>query len=138
MQTEGYEIVIHDIAIKDAVYDIVNVCITDCYRYVNPTTRLYTWHNIRSFARLDRIYVSTFLKSHIECITRTSCPVSYHDSVNAVFCLLSESRQKSYWKLNVSILENVEYIHLVHQFWEFWSEKNRFSRFIDLVGHWKM
>ena len=43
---------------------VKEVCITDCYRHVNPTTRLYTWHNIRSFARLYRIYVSTFLKSH--------------------------------------------------------------------------
>ena len=68
---------------------------------------LYTWHNIRSFARLDRKYVSTFLKSHIQCITS---PVSDHDSVNAVFCLPSSSRKKSYWKLNVSILEDVEYI----------------------------
>ena len=33
----------------------------DCYRHVDPTTRLYTWHNILSFARLDPIYVSTFL-----------------------------------------------------------------------------
>ena len=81
---------------------------------MNPTTRLYTWHNIRSFARLDRIYVSTFLKSHIQCITNTPCPISDHDSVNAVFCLPSASRKKSYWKLNVSILEDVEYIHLVH------------------------
>ena len=34
---------------------VKEVCITDCYRYVNPTTKIYTWHNIRSFARLDRI-----------------------------------------------------------------------------------
>ena len=72
--------------------------ITDCYRHVNPTTRLYTWHNIRSFARLDHIivYVSTFSKSHIQCITNTPCPISDHDSVNAVFCLPSASRKKSY------------------------------------------
>ena len=90
---------------------------------MNPTTKIYTWHNIQSFARLDRIYVSTFLKSHIQCITNTPCPISDHDSVNAVFCLPSASRKKSYWKLNVAILEDVEYIHLVHQFLEFWSEK---------------
>ena len=42
---------------------VKELCITDCYRYMYPTT----WHNIRSFARLDRIYVSTFLKSHIQC-----------------------------------------------------------------------
>ena len=104
---------------------VKELCITDCYRYVNPTTRLYTRHNIRSFARLDRIYVSTFLKSHIQCIPNTPCPISDHDSVNAVFCLPSASRKKSYWKLNVSILEDVEYIHLVPQFWEFWSEKTQ-------------
>ena len=43
---------------------VKELCITDCYRNVNSTTRNYTWHNIRSFARLDRIYVSTFL-NHI-------------------------------------------------------------------------
>ena len=104
---------------------VKELCITDCYRYVNPTTKIYTWHNIRSFARLDRIYVSTFLKSHIQCITNTPCPISDHDSVNAVFCLPSASRKKSYWKLNVSILEDVEYIHLVHQFWEFLVRKKK-------------
>ena len=41
---------------------VKELCLTDCYRHVNPTTRLYTWHNIRSFVRLDSIYVSTFLK----------------------------------------------------------------------------
>ena len=72
-----------------------------------------------------RIYVSTFLKSHIQCITSTPCLLSYHDSVNAVFCLPSSSRKKSYWKLNVPILEDVEYIHLVHQFCDFWSDKKQ-------------
>ena len=48
---------------------VKELCLTECYRHVNPNTRLYTWHNIRSLARLDRIYVSTFLKSHIQCIT---------------------------------------------------------------------
>ena len=97
---------------------------------MNSTTR----HNIRSFARLDRIYVSTFLKSHIQCITSTPCPVSDHDSVNSVFCLPSSGRKKSYWKFNVSILEDVEYTHLVHQFWEFWSDKK--TGFPDLLIWW--
>ena len=34
----------------------------------------------------------------------------------------------------MSILEDVEYIHLVHQFWEFWSEKN--PGFPDLLNWW--
>ena len=63
---------------------VKELCLTDCYRHVNPTTRLYTWYTIRNFARLDRI-VSTFLKSHIQCITSTPCPISDHDSVNAVY-----------------------------------------------------
>ena len=105
---------------------------------MNPTTRLYTWHNILSFARLDRLYVSTFLKYHIQCITSTPCLVSDHDSVTAVFCLPSSSRKKSYWKLNVSILEDVEYIHMVTSSGIFDQIKNMFSRLIDLVGHWEM
>ena len=104
------------ILLRDLVKEL---CLTDCSRHVNSTTMLYTWHNIRSFARLDRIYVSTFLKSHIQCITSTPCPISVHDHVNTVFYLPSSSRKKSYWKLNVYILENVEYIRLVHQFWDF-------------------
>ena len=74
---------------------VKELCFTDCYRHVNPATRLYTWHNIRSFARLDRIIFICFLKYHIQCITSsTPCPVSEHDSVNAVFCLPSTSRKK--------------------------------------------
>ena len=64
---------------------VKELCLTDSYRHVNPTTRLYTWYNIQSFARLDCIYVSTFLKSHIQCITSTLCPISDHDSANANF-----------------------------------------------------
>ena len=75
------------------------------------------------------IFLLLLLKSHIQCITNTPCPISDHDSVNAVVCLPSASRKKSYWKLNVSTLEDVEYIHLVHQFWEFWSEKTQVFRF---------
>ena len=72
----------------------------------------------------------------MQCITSTPCPISDLDSVNAVFCFLSSSRKKSYWKLNVSILEDVEYIHLVHQFCEFWSEKN--PGFPDLLIWWEI
>ena len=102
-------------------YLVKELCLTDCYRHVNPITRLYTWHTIWSFARLDCIYVSTYYKSHIQCITSTPCPISDHDRVNAVFCLPSSSRNKSFWKLNVSILEDAAYIQLVHQFWKCWS-----------------
>ena len=112
---------------------VKELCIAHFYRHVNPTTKLYTWHNIWGFARLDRIYVSTFLKSHIQCITNTPCPDLDHDSVNTVFCLPSANRKKNYWKLNVSILEDVEYIHLVHQFWAFLSEKTGFP---DLLIWW--
>ena len=38
---------------------VKELCLTYCNRYVNHTTKLYTY-NIRSFARLDRVYVSTF------------------------------------------------------------------------------
>ena len=55
---------------------------------------------------------------HIKCITSMPCPVSDHDSVNAVFCLPSSSRKKSYW--SSMGLEDAVYIHLVHQFWECW------------------
>ena len=40
---------------------VKKLCLTDCYRHLTPTTRLYTCHNIQSFARLDCICVSTFL-----------------------------------------------------------------------------
>ena len=34
----------------------------------------------------------------------------------------------------MSILEDVEYIHLVHQFWEFWSEKTQGAQTYRFVG----
>ena len=47
---------------------VKELCIKKCYNHLNPDARLYTWPDIRSFARLDRKYISALLKSHIQCI----------------------------------------------------------------------
>ena len=113
---------------------VLELRLTDCYRHFNPTTRDYTWHNVRSFARLDRIYVSTFLKSHLQYIASSPCPLSDHHAVNAIFSLPSTVTKKSYWQLNVSILEDTEYLQIIQQFWEFWSEEK--GSFSSLVIWW--
>ena len=58
----------------------------DCYRHLYPEHCDYTWCNIRSQARIDRIYVPRYLKTHIVSCYSTVCPLSDHRSVKVILC----------------------------------------------------
>ena len=104
----------------------------DSYRYLYPDFCDYTWFNVRAFSRIDRIYISGCMKTQIIQCFSTPCPYSDHRSVKLVLCRASYTPRKSYWKLNVKILEEIEYVQLISNFWRHWQiEKDHFTKLQD-------
>ena len=71
----------------------------DCYRHVYPEHCDYTWCNIRSQARIDRIYVPRYLKSHIVSCYSTVCPLSDHRSIKVILCKPFKKSRLLNWKI---------------------------------------
>ena len=82
--------------------------ITDAYRHKHPTTRCYTFIQQQSASRIDRIYISDTLTSHI--IDCNHIPTTFSDHYQTPFIKIkiaqSLSHPSTYWKLNNSILLN--------------------------------
>ena len=56
--------------------------LSDVYRHINPTLKVFTWRNKSgSASRIDRIYISDFMLTHIKSFFTT--PFSDHCSITA-------------------------------------------------------
>lgn len=110
----------------------------DIWRVKHPDVRQYTWVKVNSgrvsAARLDRIYVSTFLSSQItEC---SIIPMSFtdHKLVLTVIRLSQNSHKSSFWHFNVKLLQDNEFCKCFELFWQEWR-KNK-SSFENLRQWW--
>ena len=79
----------------------------DVYRSLYPKTKCYTWRNKTISCRLDRIYLSSCLKSQVKKCYNLPFSHSDHDCVFVSFVNNVEINKGSgYWKLNTSILND--------------------------------
>jgi exonuclease III len=100
----------------------------DIQRYLNPTTHFYTWSNGTVSCRLDRFYIS---ESSLFSVTDTNVhavPFSDHCAITLHLTLPhTPATGPSFWKLNVSVLHDVEFVHDFERCWEKWSNVPVFS-----------
>ena len=93
-----------------------NLNLVDIWRVQHPDTKQYTWRRRNPNAihcRLDMFLVSDTLQGCVDKSTITSSYRSDH-SLIAIQCILSEiSRGPGYWKLNCSLLDDLEYVTLI-------------------------
>ena len=104
----------------------------DVWREQHPTVRQYTWVKCTesrvSAARLDRLYTSEsvrnkVLKSEIQPVGFTD-----HHLVTFTLSLKDRTRTQTYWKLNVKLLEDVDFCVRFETFWELWrGEKENYD-----------
>ena len=71
-------------------------------------------------ARLDRFYISSALLSCVKSVDIKPCVLSDHDYVILTIKMQSKVatlRGTGYWKLNVSILDNVDVVEVMENLW---------------------
>ena len=105
--------------------------VTDIWRTLNSTTRMYSHHNYASgtSSRLDYIFISNIFCSLVKKSSMQKLPkIPDH---KAVFCKIKSQlkRGNGYWKLNVSLIGLAKYQEKVLQCIE-----NTCSNFKDLVS----
>lgn len=106
-----------------------NFVLTDAFRYLFPKRKLVTWY--RHFehesigCRLDRFYISSFLKENIVKCDILPCSISDHDFVYIKLNLNNAlTFGESYWKLNNNILDDDNFISNFEYFWQIVSRTN--------------
>ena len=114
-------------------------CVTDIWRYLHPTAATFTWTKWNgSFAsRIDLIGCPYLWVSSVSSCDVLPCPFSDHCAV--LFCVSIPSVTPpgpGLWKLNVSILNNDDYIRLISEFWFSW--KRRQNDFSYLSEWWEL
>ncbi len=86
--------------------------VTDVYRNKNPDLDGFTWINPANpsqRSRLDYILMSNYLNQYTkECIVKNA-PTPDHSAVLCYLKIINKERGPGYWKLNTSILNDMEY-----------------------------
>ena len=113
-------------------------CVVDIWRYLHPNVSGFTWTrwNGALASRIDLVGVPYVWVPSVSSCDIVSCPLSDHCAV-----LLSVvvpdvvPPGPGLWKLNTSILENVEYASLITELWEPWRAS--IPRFPSLAKWWE-
>ena len=113
-------------------------CVSDIWRYLHPSSSSFTWSkpdgSLSSridFVGCPFVWVSAVLSCDIvPCPFSDHCAVVFDVSVPDVVL-----PGPGLWKLNVSVLEEEEYVHLVNTFWAGWRRRKHL--FPSLAKWWE-
>ena len=116
-----------------------DVCCTDIWRYLHPSSSDFTWTKADGSlsSRIDLIGFPYIWVSSVSACDILTCPFSDHCAV-----VLSVSVPSvvppgpGLWKLNVSVLEEEEYSHLIRDFWTTWRRRKHL--FPSLAKWWEV
>ena len=112
-------------------------CVTDIWRYLHPSSPGFTW--VRSdgslSSRIDLFGVPYAWVPSVSSCSVFVCPFSDHRSVSVTISLPDAVPPgPGFWKLNVSILEDPEYLSLTEDAWASWRQS--IPRFPSLEKWW--
>ena len=98
-------------------------CTVDVWCYLNPRVPAFTWSKPDGTlsSRIDLIGCPFPWLHHISSCSNLPCPYSDHSGVLCVCAIpVPLPRSPGLWKLNVSILEEPDFIELIEHFWQSW------------------
>ena len=98
--------------------------IVDVWRYLNPRVPAFTWSKPDGTlsSRIDLIGCHFPWLHHISSCSILPCPYSDHSGVLCVCAFpVPLPCAPGPWKLNVSILEQPDFIELIEHFWQSWK-----------------
>ena len=101
---------------RKKVIELMENCdLTDIYRNLHPNDKKFTWRrkNPLKQARLDYFLISNTMVDLVKCCTIKPGYRSDHSSVHLEIRLLQFQIGKGIWKLNNSLLSNMEYLDLI-------------------------
>ena len=111
-------------------------CVEDIWRYLHPSVSGYTWarwdHSCAS--RIDLFGVPYAWVPHVTSCDILACPFSDHCVLLSLSVPDVVPPGPGLWKLNVSVLEEVDYFALIADFWASW--RKQVSLFPSLVKWW--
>ena len=87
--------------------------VSDIWRKLHPQVRDYTFidpSQRHSDSRIDVIMISDNLANYAQLSEHKYAPVPDHKAVVTQLCTSPNTRGKGYWKLNVSVLSDDEYV----------------------------
>ena len=103
----------------------------DIFRYLHPSTPGFTWtkRNSALASRIDLVGIPSLWVSSVSACSVVPCPFSDHCGVQVSVTVPDIIPSgPGLWKLNIAILKDVEYVHLVSDFWQAWRGSiNNFS-----------
>ena len=87
----------------------------DIYRNLNPTTKKFTWKQwgTSKAARLDYFLISNSLLPFVQSVQILPTCYSDHNPIMIEIDFSRFQRGKGFWKLNNSLLYNVDYVNLI-------------------------
>ena len=110
-------------------------CVVDVWRYLHPHSISFSWTrwNGDLASRIDLIGCPFSWVPSVSSCDIIPCPFSDHCGV--LFCISVPSvipPGPGLWKLNISILQDEEFVHLISDFWRSWRLKqNSFTYLSD-------
>ena len=125
------------LALLEPLRDLVKaLSLTDVWRDIRKNEPCWTYNCATSQARLDRIYCQHHIK--FSDILLHDLPLGDHRPIvgyinNTTPPRVVRNKSKDLWKLNISILEEEEYIKLVHVFID---EMSQHTSRIENIDHW--
>lgn len=113
----------------------LNLC--DAWTLIHKKAQ-YTYFSGQSASRLDRFYISHFLKTQVQSIEVVPAPFSDHSAI--VLHILINTYippiGRSYWKLNVSCLRDSELRENFHHQWQVWLQRR--DKYHDIADWWDL
>lgn len=103
-------------------------CLVDIWRELNPNSKRFTWRSNSDppiMCRLDFFLISKNLKS---CIDNSIISNGYRTDHNLVSIHMNDNYEKpgkGFWKFNVSLLNDLDYINMVKENIGFILEENK-------------
>ena len=114
-------------------------CVVDIWRYLHPNSSSFTWNrsDVQLATRIDLVgcpypWVSAVSTCDIvPCSFSDHCAVLYSFSIPDVI-----PPGPGLWKLNVSILQDADYVQLITEFWLTWQRFQ--NNFVSLSDWWEL
>ena len=100
----------------------------DIWRTKYPDTKSFTWSqkSPRIFCRLDYWLISNNLSDFVKSTEIASAIRTDHDAISLEFGELENERKgPGFWKMNVSLLDDKEYINNVTEMIPIWMTEGR-------------
>ena len=117
---------------------LLDACaVVDIWRALHPSGRSFTWlrPNGSIASRIDLVGLPPSWVPFVSSCDHLPCPFSDHCAVALSVAIPQVlTRGPKVWKLNVSVLEEEDYVSLISSFWASWREKK--SDFVTVMDWW--